>query len=744
MSNLPVPSNEPFVGPGQGIASRPSPVVTVPDAAALLEAFRRRWPLALGGGVVMALIMAALAWYVVPAAKYRAVGTLRVSMVRPKILFNTAEQEAEYQTFQKTQSALIRSRLVLDAVVRDAEVAALPTLKEISARQGDPSEWLEKELSVEFANRSEILQISMTGDRPEDVGKITNKVIDMYMKMVIDSDGDDRNKRVETLRKLWDRYQENLKTKRNSLRQLALAVGSDDKQTLSMKGQLAHEQLALAENERMRTRSELSRLQAEITVLAAEREREASGAPNVETDLDRMVEEQLERDEYIGELKSYVNKVSQTYEAARRIAKDDNDPSIASARNKIETARKSMATRREQLRPVLARRLREAMRPGFSSSPENLDKKAEILKQFDRDLAADVERLKGEIRSLNENTLDLQTEQDQIALLSETAKKVGAEVEAMDVELQAPKRIEVIDRAKTPGAKDDLKKAKASGMAALGAFAFVMLCVTLSEARTMRISKPDQIETLGIRLVGALPSLQGRGRSTPALRKSKGLLIESVDAMRTMLLHASRMESIRVVMVTSGVAGEGKSSLSCHLAASLARSGRKTLLIDGDLRKPSVHRLFDQPIGPGLSDLLRGEAHLSEVIHPSQSPDLDLITAGRSDQSTVQALARGDLQSIFDLFRERYDFVIIDSAPVLPVVDSLLIAQHVDAVLFSILRDVSRLPSVQEAHGRLTALGIRVLGAVVSGVKADSYGSHYSASRPGEAGPNESDAKVLS
>jgi capsular exopolysaccharide synthesis family protein len=288
-----------------------------------------------------------------------------------------------------------------------------------------------------------------------------------------------------------------------------------------------------------------------------------------------------------------------------------------------------------------------------------------------------------------------------------------------------------------------LKRLKTSGTAAAGSFAFFLLGVTLWEVRARRVSSPDEVEKgLGIRLVGSLPALHGRSGAwnAPADRRWQSVLIDSVDATRTVLLHASRAESIRVVMVTSALPGEGKSSLSCHLAASLARAGRQTLLIDCDLRRPSIHRLLDQPQGPGVGELLRGEAEVPGVIRRSHAANLDLITAGRWDELAVQALARGDLQAIFDGLRTRYDFVIVDSAPVLPVVDSLLVGQHADAVIFSILRDVSRLPSVQDARDRLTSLGVRVLGAVVSGMRRESYAPRYSPVQLPDGPPAEASA----
>jgi capsular exopolysaccharide synthesis family protein len=182
-----------------------------------------------------------------------------------------------------------------------------------------------------------------------------------------------------------------------------------------------------------------------------------------------------------------------------------------------------------------------------------------------------------------------------------------------------------------------------------------------------------------------------------------------------LLLHAARTESLQVVMVTSALPGEGKTSLASQLATSLARAWRKTLLVDGDLRKPGAHALFDLPQEPGLCEVLRGEVQAADAIKPTALSRLWLMPAGNWDNHAVQALAQESVRAMFSQLKEHYDFIIVDSAPVLPVADSLLLGQNVDAVIFSLLRDVSRLPTVYSAQQRLNNLGIRILGAVVLG-----------------------------
>jgi capsular exopolysaccharide synthesis family protein len=249
----------------------------------------------------------------------------------------------------------------------------------------------------------------------------------------------------------------------------------------------------------------------------------------------------------------------------------------------------------------------------------------------------------------------------------------------------------------------------------------LLFTVALVEFRSRRVNSSDEVTFgLGIPTVGTVPVLPPRvlraALGSGAVRDGywQARLTESVDALRTFLLRALS-EGPHVVMVTSAVQGEGKTSLASQLAASLARAWRKTLLIDGDLRKPAAHKLFELPVEPGLSEVLRGELDLGDVIRPTALGRLWLMPAGSWDAHALQALAQEGAGNFFEQLREEYEFVIVDSCPVLPVTDTLLLGQHVDTVLFSVLRGTSRLPTLYAAWQRLAALEIPVLGAVVAG-----------------------------
>src|SRR5262249_47327868 len=138
---------------------------------------------------------------------------------------------------------------------------------------------------------------------------------------------------------------------------------------------------------------------------------------------------------------------------------------------------------------------------------------------------------------------------------------------------------------------------------------------------------------------------------------------------------------------------------------------------------------------PGLSEVLRGEVVLTDAVRPGPVENLAVLPAGQRDERTLQALARGRAGAVWDELKETYEFIVIDSPPVLPVADALLIGQQADGVVFSVLQEVSRLPSIYAAYERLTMLNIRILGAVVNGSEAPLYGSAYVyTNQPAEAG----------
>src|SRR5262249_47131001 len=153
--------------------------------------------------------------------------------------------------------------------------------------------------------------------------------------------------------------------------------------------------------------------------------------------------------------------------------------------------------------------------------------------------------------------------------------------------------------------------------------------------------------------------------------------------IRTVLLREAEISDYRVVQITSSIAGEGKTTFACQLAASLARANRRTVIVDFDLRRPSVHDVFGLANGMGVSELLRRETAISKVVVKTEHQKLWLIAAGKCDHSALEALPHNIVEEVFGKLRESFEFIIVDCSPVIPVVDALLIGQCCDATIIT-------------------------------------------------------------
>jgi capsular exopolysaccharide synthesis family protein len=253
--------------------------------------------------------------------------------------------------------------------------------------------------------------------------------------------------------------------------------------------------------------------------------------------------------------------------------------------------------------------------------------------------------------------------------------------------------------------------------------------VVLLEYTKQRVSTLNEIGYggLGLRVLGTVPNLARIATSSKngeAASSISGILAESIDSVRTMLLSNKRADAPKVILVTSADEHEGKTTVASHLAASLARSGRRTLLVDGDLRKPGIHLLFDMPLSAGLSEVLRGDAEIEAVVHPAQVEGMWVMLAGQCDQRAIASLAKDTTEAIFRTLRADYDFVVVDTGPALTFADTMLMGSHADAAVMAILRDVSQIPKVYEARERLEAIGVPVLGGVVGGIATNGSRSY--------------------
>jgi capsular exopolysaccharide synthesis family protein len=256
-------------------------------------------------------------------------------------------------------------------------------------------------------------------------------------------------------------------------------------------------------------------------------------------------------------------------------------------------------------------------------------------------------------------------------------------------------------------------------------FCLLVLAVGWLDCQRGRIHSWDDVnKNLATRRVVALPRLPADDLTQMAKISSSPSLgwigwQDSIDTARTILLPSSRGTNL-VVLVSSAGPREGKTTLASQLALSLARAGQRTLLVDADLRRASLHHLFGLPCSPGLAELLLEGAELDQAIQTGPLPRLGVITRGAALPDGTLDMVQDRLRVLLAECKELADIVIIDAPPLLSVPDTLLLSMHADGVLLSALSDLSRLTALHLACQGLDQLGRSIIGVVVNGVQPDN------------------------
>jgi protein-tyrosine kinase len=200
---------------------------------------------------------------------------------------------------------------------------------------------------------------------------------------------------------------------------------------------------------------------------------------------------------------------------------------------------------------------------------------------------------------------------------------------------------------------------------------------------------------------------------------------EQFRTLRSRLYQLRNDHQLRTLLITSAVPAEGKTFVASNLAQAIVRQpDRRVLLIDGDLRCARLHLPFGAPSAPGLTDYLRGEADEADVIQRGQDSNLCMIPGGNEVTNPSELLANGRFATLLDRVTPVFDWVILDSAPCLPVADSTILAEHCDAVLLVVRAGVTPSEVAQRALQELQ--GRNIAGVVLNAVQEGHiYGSYY-------------------
>lgn len=247
---------------------------------------------------------------------------------------------------------------------------------------------------------------------------------------------------------------------------------------------------------------------------------------------------------------------------------------------------------------------------------------------------------------------------------------------------------------------------------------------------------PDEIsQQLGLPILGHIPQIPTAAvdpsvsvhGSLATLHRARSAASEAYRSVRTGLYFRENADSLRVLQVTSPVPGDGKSTLSANLAITIAQSGRRVLLIDADFRRPRIAALFHMESSAGMAEVMMGRLAWRDALTTTPVPGLTVLPSGRPPANPAELLSSPRFAALIATLREEFQYVIIDTPPLLAVSDPCAVAAVADGVILNIRLRRNARPLAAAAAQLLESVKARVVGVVVNGVgNANRYGYHNS------------------
>lgn len=688
---------------------RPADAAPAIGPKQILHALRRRWLTILAIGAPLALVGMYAMWKLFPTP-YTAATVLRFSANEPRLVFDTAENPPDFDTYRSTQMDMIRSRLVLNHVLQRPEVAALPMVQS----QPFPLLWLENELKLEGMGSREFLKIAISGSDPVAIATIANAVADSYLEKVVNAEKLSRAERLANLERILRETNKAVEDKETHVRKLAETLGTGDSKTLTIKQQMASEYFAQLRREHARVRFELMRAQvdAQADLTWELNENDPSAVPEL---IGNGSETPRQLDPETVVLGKRINELHNLIARFRKTVVAGSHPAIqeyqAEYDQLLNVYRRRVAAI-QQGRPAAST---DPANTGNETTPGNTPSRIDILARQERLLREEAERLGDMLKDIGASTFDLQDMQDELKQESRISNELKSEIETLRIELQSPSRATISERAEPPKVVSVSKKKKitlAGGMAICG---LVLGLFVGWDLLGRRVADAEEItEQTGLPVLGQLPKTSNLlSRWNPAADRWPGPLSEAADSVRALLGESLPQQTSISVLVTGASAKDGATTLACQLARSYARSGKRTLLVDANLRRPAVHDAFKIRSEPGLADVVRGEADMIDAASLSEQDRLWLLPAGCISDDALRRLTSDDAVQIWEKLTRHFDAVVVDSAGILEGSETTFIARSLQATVFAVRRDQTRQPEFQQALKRLRQLSVPVAGAVL-------------------------------
>jgi capsular exopolysaccharide synthesis family protein len=692
---------------------------------------RKRWKIAFA---ILAVVMTAtfLASYF-SKPLYRSHIQIQIERDNPVVtiqdLFGIA---ASYQEFLQTQYILLKSRGLAVRVVEDHKLyndrelypqgVAGKTPEEIAKVTESLAGQLVGGVEVQPVHGTSLVRIFYTGTSPQLAQKVAEAWGESFMRMNIES----KLESVQMTNEFLSRQIAEVTADLNRTQQELQQYGQDRGIISVGEGEtVSSQKLVQLSSDVTAAQSQVFNAQAAYNTLR-------QSAPETVVAGDVLVSR------HAGELA----QLERQYSDQQANGYLPDHPTMRQLNDQINNARRAKAS---------------AVQQAYAKALENARAAVDAAQSKETSLRNAYNQQRGEVQKVNidiARSADLRMAVDaKQALLGSLQKQLNETEVAARLSGSASSNVRWVDHAQVPGSRHNLSMKKNLQNAFPLGIILGLAAIFFLEYMDRSVKTPEDLEKVtGFASLGVIPSAgtvskqygygYGYGRSVPKLRAvepvesgqagieliphtdARSPIAEAYRAFRTSLLLASA-KSPKVIVITSSFAREGKTTTSTNLAVVLAQMGKPVLLVDADLRRPRLQKVFTGKMNLGLVNYLAANIPLEDIIQPTEVPNLSVVLSGPIPPNPSELLASDRMRHLIEEMREKFAYVIFDSPPVLAVTDAVVLGANADGMVLCAHGGQTPRDLVQRSSERLRQANIPVLGALLNNVDLQQYGYNY-------------------